>query len=110
MAREFYSIEEDYQGRKRLFWLATAYCVDGQLKLEEASGCFVFLDDVSEWGLEEDLILALEESPHVIMDLNDDEYDAYITDYFDGAESFELPFDEVTIDTPCGNYFFDTED
>ena len=107
MTREFYRVEQDDNGRKSVVWEAWMYIGEGEFRLETSS-CRVYLDEVSEWGLEEDLVLELERNTQYISVLNEDEFDEMWDDYFDGEPMEELHFDEINEKTPVGNYYFDS--
>ena len=103
MEREIYSIEQDEYG-KRIHYIGCLY--DGvQL---DADDCVVYLDKVSEWGIEDDVFYELESCPQYIdYSIGQRDWD-WLMDEWAGKMTM-LPLSEVTEDTPCGEYYYDSE-
>lgn len=103
---DFYSIEMNENGNKQIHILGYAYKED-QWKLVDVCWFIESLDDFvkylhdGEWSVSEQM----SEYKQYIRDCTEEEIVDIINHYFDGNGADQiLPYEEITIDTPCGNY------
>ena len=103
---DFYSIELDSDGNKQInIFGYTAY---GEYwEHNEMGGLIVQLDQFIENVHDDEYYVStlIGESKQYINDADEEEIVDVINSYFDGSPAdYELPYEEITMDTPCGNY------
>lgn len=112
---EFFSIEEDYTGKKQIHIGGYLYESDtdegeGYWRNVEFTFCIIPLDEfIKNLQEDEDYINNIEsEIKQYIGDQTDEEVVEIINNYFDGKPAaYTLHYGEITEDTPCGNYCFE---
>jgi hypothetical protein len=117
MEVEFYSIEPDGQGGKQIHVFGYLYTQgeddgDGEWRNVEYSGFIESIEDfIREYAEDEDYVdNTAADLKQYIDDYTDDEVVDIINNYFDGHPAdYSLHYSELSIDTPCGNYMFETK-
>ena len=103
---DFYSIERDYKGEKQIHVFGFTYFGDHWISAES---CW-FIEPLSEFveHVKENENYVNEmygEFKQYQYDLSEEEATDCINKYFDGkCADYILPFTEITMETPCGNY------
>jgi hypothetical protein len=112
---EFFSIEEDYTGKKQIHIGGYLYESDtdegeGYWRNVEFTFCIIPLEEfIKNLQEDENYISNIEsEVKQYIGDHTDEEVVEIINNYFDGNPAdYTLHYGEITEDTPCGNYCFE---
>lgn len=107
--RDYYSIE-DHDGVRMIHYLGWYYPHDSYDRWVsiELSGAFMPLDKFVEFARRDRLdVLSdmAEVSTQYYHYLSEEEGEEEQAVYFNGSPGIRLPFREVTIDTPCGDYW-----
>lgn len=106
---EFFSIEDDGQGGKQIHILGYCYCGDDDWRNVEYSG---FIEPLQEFieHLKADENYVDDWLEQSIGDFDDKGMTDIINHYFNGQTANDvLRYSEITIDTPCGDYMFETK-
>lgn len=112
---EFFSIDPDGNGGKEIHIGGYIYASDidegeGYWRNVEFTFCIIPLDEfIKNVKEDEDYIGILEsEIKQYIVDCTEEEVVEYINNYFNGKPAdYTLTYEEITEDTPCGNYCFE---
>ena len=112
---EFFSIEEDHNGNKQIHIMGYMYCSDtdegeGYWRNVEFTFCIIPLDEFIKNIREDENYLDRIESEikQYMGDCTDEEIVEMINHYYDGNPAeYDMHYDEITMDTPCGDYCFE---
>ena len=103
---DFYAIEVDELGQKQISLLGYTYKGDNWKTIDVRGVCLPLSEFVEGMKGSEDYVNSLYEwSKEYERDVTDEECVADINHFFDGKPAdYLLQFEDVTIDTPVGNY------
>lgn len=116
MELEFFSIEDDSKGGKQIHILGYLYTEgedegEGEWRNVEYTGFIEPLEEFVKHYAEKDNYVddTASELKQYIGDLDDEEVVDIINHYFNGHPAdYELHYSDITMDTPCGDYCFET--
>ena len=105
-ALDFYAVETDDQGQKHIQLLGYTYEGDNWKTIDVRGVCLPLSEFVEGMEQSEDYVQSLlEQSREYERDVTDERCVAAINHFFDGEPAdYRLRFEDVTIDTPVGNY------
>ena len=103
---DFYAIEADELGQKQISLLGYTYKGDNWKTIDVRGVCLPLSEFVEGMKGHEDYVQSLLEwSKEYEHDVTDEECVKAINHFFDGYPArYRLKFEDVTIDTPFGNY------
>lgn len=102
---DFYTIKEDNKGNKDIFLIGFTYYGDNWI-YAYVSGCAMPLEEFVNNMNEDEGYATCVYSDYTLYedDLDEDEVLDLINTFFKKEPAYVLNFNEVTNDTPCGNY------